>query len=142
MLAWLLASHLVTQVAGGGILSFALGNLKRDAKALRAWLCHRSFWQLVSMGLALAWGVDHVSCHRHAAHLEKQLSDALKARDDYKRQLDSISNRRDTQKQATEQNLRTVTRTVHDADERAKQVETAPPPGNCKTAKQVLDADV
>lgn len=41
------------------LVLFAFSNLKRDMAALWRWLCHRSFWQLVSMGLAIFAIVQH-----------------------------------------------------------------------------------
>lgn len=46
---------------------FAWANLKRDFAALWSWLCHRSFWQLVSMALALFVVVQHFELI-HARH--------------------------------------------------------------------------
>jgi hypothetical protein len=61
----------------GALLSFALGNLKHDLGALWAWLCHRSFWQLTTMALAVLLVIQHF-----------QLSDARHDRDSYKSQRD------------------------------------------------------
>lgn len=51
---------------------------------------------------------------------------------------------RDTKVQQahTNQTIKIVTRTIHDADERAKVVEQAPPAPNCKTKPEVMNADV
>jgi hypothetical protein len=76
MLSWFLASHLVTQLAGGGLLKLFFGNLVNDWEAFVGFLRAHSIWLTVSLCLSLAWGVDHIICHRHAAHVEKQLSDA------------------------------------------------------------------
>jgi hypothetical protein len=66
----------VTQFAGGGLLKLFFGNLVHDWEAFVGFLRAHSIWLTVSLCLAIAGGVDHVICHRHAAHVEKQLSDA------------------------------------------------------------------
>jgi hypothetical protein len=114
----------------------------RIGSSIMSFLNKLSLWQGL-LGIALIfWAVDHVSCHRHAAHLEKQLSSAITARDDYKRQLDSISTKRNEQAVQTKTRIVSVIKTVHDADERAKVVEQAPPAPGCKTKPEVLNADV
>jgi hypothetical protein len=107
-------------------------------KKLGAWLSHRSFWQLVCMGLAVLLGVQTIRLQmsvRHSHKVEQQLS---KATDELKR----ISSKRDTQKQTTGENIKVVTRNIHDAEGRAKVVETAPAAPNCKTNQSVLGADL
>jgi hypothetical protein len=115
---------------------------KRIGAGIMSFLNKLSLWQGL-LGIALIfWAVDHVNCHRHAAHLEKQLGSAIAARDDYKRQLDSISTKRNEQAVQTKTRIVSVIKTVHDADERAKVVEQAPPAKDCRTKKEILDADV
>jgi hypothetical protein len=90
------------------------------------------------MGLAVLLVVQTVrvkSEQRHSAKVEKQLS---KATDE----LNRISSKRDTQKQTTGENIKVVVRTIHDAEGRAKVVETAPAAPNCKTNQSVLGADL
>ena len=102
------------------------------------WLSHRSFWQLVCMGLACVIVVQHFTLVRE----RKNEAAYLKQRDGYKAQLDAISTKRDQQKVVTKRNIETVTKIVHDADTRAKVVETAPPAVGCKTKPEVLQADL
>jgi hypothetical protein len=107
-------------------------------KKLVAWLSHRSFWQIVSMGLALLLVVQTVrvkSEQRHAHKVETQLSKAVA-------ELNSISSKRDDQKRETAERIKVVTQTIHDADERAKLVEKAPPAPNCRTKPEVMNADI
>jgi hypothetical protein len=52
------------------------------------------------------------------------------------------SSKKDEQKATTAERIKVVTRTIHDADERAKVVEKALPPGDCKTNAQVMGADL
>jgi hypothetical protein len=118
-----LAIWAVIQRIGASALSF-LGKL--------------SIWQLLLIAALLVAGVQTVRVHaeqRHSAKLQTQVSKLAE-------QLKGISAKRDTQKTITKTNIVTVTKTIHDADGKAKQVETAPLPGNCKTPKEVLNADI
>lgn len=56
--------------------------------------------------------------------------------------LQQISDKRNEQKIITRDRIKVVTKTIHDADQKAKVIETAPLPGGCRTPSQVLDADV
>jgi hypothetical protein len=59
------------------LVGFALGNLKRDLGLLWKWLCHRSFWQLACIALALFGAVQTIRVkaeQRHSAKVETQLS--------------------------------------------------------------------
>jgi hypothetical protein len=103
------------------------------------------FLKYVAGGLALACLVLGIALkieQRHSAKLSAQLVKCAEVRDNYKRQLDGISTKRNEQQVVTRDRIVEVTRTIKSADERAKVVETAPPPGECRTAKEVLDADV
>jgi hypothetical protein len=123
------------------MLSSALATLalgKRAVSALWTWLCHRSFWQLVSLALSCVIVVQHFTL-ADARHDR----DAYRAqRDGYKAQLDAISSKRDVQRQVTRDNIKVVTRVIHDAEDRARVVETAPVPQGCVTKPEVLQADL
>jgi len=106
-------------------------------RKLVQWLSHRSFWQLVCMGLACIIVAQHFTL----VHERKNEAAYLKQRDGYKTQLDAISTKRNQQKIVTKTNIETVTKIVHDADEKAKAVETAPPAAGCKTNQAVMGAD-
>jgi hypothetical protein len=111
---------------------------KRVGTSVITWLAHRSFWQLVSLALACVIVVVHFTL-ADARHDR----DSYRAqRDGYKAQLDAISSRRDVQRQVTRDNMRVVTRVIHDAEDRARVVETAPVPQGCKTKPEVLQADL
>jgi hypothetical protein len=115
-----------------------LGYGNAVVKAIFTWLSHRSLWQLVSMALCAALMVQHFALkaeQRHSAKVEQQL---IKANAELKR----ISSARNEQKQETAERIKVVTRTIHDADERAKAVETAPLKSECKTPDAVLQADL
>lgn len=121
----------MTWLAVGAFLKALLGRLGAFLKSL-------SFWQLVSLGLAGFALVQHFELahsRAEAAKLTQQLTKVVT-------QLQNISTRRDTQKVVTRDNLKVVTKVVHDADEVAKKVETAPPAPNCKTNQAVLGADL
>jgi hypothetical protein len=102
------------------------------------WLRHASFWQLVSIGLLCLAVVQYFQ----TADARHDADNYLKQRDAYKTQLDTISTKRNEQKAETAERVRTVVRTVHDADERAKVIEAEPLPGECKTPHAVLQADL
>ena len=123
-------------------LLFAWDGMKRGASAFGGFLSRHSAWLTVSLVLLACWGIDHVICHRHAAHVEKQLQGAIAARDSYKRQLDAISTAKNKQQVVTKTNIVTVTKLVHDANGKAEVVEKAPPAPNCKTKPEVLQADL
>ena len=106
------------------LLSFALGNLRHDAEWAWGKLTHASFWQLTTLGLGL-WMIV----------AQFQLADARHDRDAWekqyraiKTQLDGISSKRDEQKIVTRDNIKIVTRTIHDADGKAREVEQQPIP--------------
>lgn len=119
------------------LLAFA----KRLGSGALSWLTHASFWQLVSLGLLCLSVVQHFTLidarHDAAAY--------LKQRDGYKAQLDALSSKKNEQQVVTKTNIVTVTKTIYDADERAKKVETAPiAPTSCHgvTPSIVLGADL
>jgi hypothetical protein len=120
------------------LAAFAFANLKSDLKWLWGVITHASFWQLVTLGL-IGWMVVTLFQLADARHDR----DAYRSqRDGYKAQLDAISSKRDVQRQVTRDNIKVVTRVIHDADDRARVVETAPVPQGCRTSQQVLDADI
>jgi hypothetical protein len=111
---------------------------KRLGTSVLTWLAHRSFWQLVSLALACVIVVMHFTL-ADARHDR----DAYRAqRDGYKAQLDAISSRRNEQRVQTEKRIVSAQRTIHDAEDRARVVETAPVPQGCKTKPEVLQADL
>lgn len=57
-------------------------------------------------------------------------------------QLQAITTKRNEQHAETAERIKVVTKTIHDADGRAKVVEAAPLPGNCATPSQVMRADL
>jgi hypothetical protein len=124
----------------GALLSFALGNLKSDAKWAWDKLTHATFWQLAALGLGI-WMIV----------VQFQIADARHDRDAWHRQydtvhaqLEAISSKRNEQKVETQERIKVVTRTIHDADGKAKEVEAQPLPEQCHgvTPSGVLHADV
>jgi hypothetical protein len=112
--------------------------IQRIGASALSFLGKLNIWQLLLIAALLVAGVQTVRVHaeqRHSAKLQTQVSKLAE-------QLKGISAKRDTQKTITKTNIVTVTKTIHDADGKAKQVETAPLPGNCKTPKEVLNADI
>jgi hypothetical protein len=117
-----------------------LGFLKRIGSAALTWLSHRSFWQLVCIGLCAILVLQRF-----------QLADARHDRDAWHRQYDTvhaqlqaISSKRNEQKVETQERIKVVTRTIHDADGKAKEVETHPLPEQCHgvTPSAVRQADL
>jgi hypothetical protein len=117
------------------------GFLKSLASGIGAWLSRRSLAELGVIALAILFVIQHfalVDARHDAAKWQKQFN-AEHAK------LEAISSKRDTQKQTTAENVKVVTRVIHDADGRAKVVEQAPiPPTDCHgvTPSGVLQADV
>lgn len=125
-------------------LSF-LGIGKSIVQAFAQWLSRRSLIQILGLILGLALVFDHLALlasHRHTAKVEAQLGKCDQAKKSLQAQLDAISTRKNEQKIITQDRIKTVIRTVHDADTRATIVEKAPPAPNCKTKPEVLNADV
>lgn len=132
---WALAASLLGGAGGLGALAFMF-----PAPALVAWkwLSHASLWQLVCIALIVLIVVQRF-----------QLADArhdrdayAKQRDDYRARLEAISTAKNEQKAETTERIKVVTRTIHDADGKAKVIENAPLPGNCKTPVEVSQADL
>jgi hypothetical protein len=111
---------------------------KRVGTGVITWLTHASFWQFVAIGLLCLAVVQHFEL----AHSRKDAAAYLKQRDAYKAQLDSISSKRDVQRQVTRDRLVTVTRVIKEADGRAEKVEKAPLPGRCRTPPEISQADL
>jgi hypothetical protein len=119
----------------------ALGLLAgRAGSAVFTWLSHRSFWQLVCIGLTILLVI-----------MRFQIADARHDRDAWHRQYDTvhaqlqaISSKRNEQKVETQERIKVVTRTIHDADGKAREVETQPLPEQCHgvTPSAVRQADL
>jgi type III secretory pathway component EscV len=111
-------------------------------KRVVAWLPSLSFWQFVSLILAIIAIIQHferTADKRHATKVEAQLT---KERDSYKSQLDSISTAKNEQKVVTQTRIVTVVQHIKDADKAARVVESAPPAPGCRTNSAVMGADV
>lgn len=115
-----------------------LGFGKSIGKAILKWLSHRSFWQIVCMGL----GVLIIVQHFQIADARHDRDAYHRQRDEYKSKLDAISAKRNEQKLETKTRIVTVEKQIRHADDEAKKVEQAPLPGNCESPKAVLDADI
>lgn len=85
----------------------------------------------VCLMLGLALHVERVHAHK----LERRVTELSAT-------LKRITTAKDTQHTVTKTNIVTVTKTIHDADGKARKVETAPLPGNCRTPSAVLQADL
>jgi hypothetical protein len=123
----------------------ALGFGKSFVQGLGQWLSKLSLAQLACVILTIAClflFVANRAEKRHSAKVEAQLAKAISTAEAYKRELYAISNKRNEQQVVTRDRIVEVTRTIKSADERAKVVETAPPPGECKTSPAVLGADL
>jgi hypothetical protein len=151
MLGWLLQHWLLSGlgVSGAGIgVAVLLGGgpaLLIVLKWVLGWLKHATFLQVLCVALLVLTAAEFIGWQaekQHSAKLGTQLTEAIAARDNYKRQLDGISTKRNEQQVVTRDRIVEVTRAIKSADERAKVVETAPPPGECKTSQAVLGADL
>jgi hypothetical protein len=85
----------------------------------------------VSLMLGLALAAEK----RHSAKLQSQVV-SLSA------ELKRITDEHNSQKATTKENIKIVTKLVHDADGKAKVVEQAPPAKECRTKPEVLQADL
>jgi hypothetical protein len=139
MLVWILGALGLT---GGGIgIAALLGGgpaMLMAAKWLLGWLKHATFLQVACIALALFAGIQtlRVSAEkRHSAKVEQQLARSIA-------ELNRLTSAKNTQRTITKTNIVTVTKRIHDAEERAKIVETAPLPGNCKTPPEIMGADL
>lgn len=112
--------------------------LKRVGTVVITWLSHRSVLELAFMAMVAVAAIQTIRVgaeQRHSAKVERQLSKTVA-------QLQAISSKRNEQKAETQERIKVVTRTIHDADGKAKVIEQAPLPGQCRTPQQVLDADI
>lgn len=105
---------------------------------LWALLSHLSLWQ----GICLALAAFALVQHFQLADARHDRDSYRSQRDTYKAKLDAISTKRDGQKTTTAENIKVVTRTIHDAEGRAQVVEKAPVPQGCVTKPEVLQADL
>jgi hypothetical protein len=111
-----------------------LGVLKR----IGAVLGRLNGYQIAIIALALFAGIQTIRVSaekRHSAKVEQQLVKSVA-------ELNRITSTKNTQHTITKTNIVTVTKRIHDAEGRAKIVETAPLPGNCKTPDAVRQADL
>jgi hypothetical protein len=111
-----------------------LGVLKR----IGAVLGKLNGYQIAIIALALFAGIQtlRVSAEkRHSAKVEQQLAKSVT-------ELNRLTSAKNQQHTITKTNIVTVTKRIHDAEGRAKIVETAPLPGRCQTPPEVLGADL
>jgi hypothetical protein len=132
---WALAASLLGGAGGLGALAFMFPG---PALVAWKWLSHASLWQLICIALIVLIIVQRF-----------QLADArhdrdayAKQRDGYRAKLEAISTAKNEQKAETAERIKVVTRTIHDADGKAKVIEGAKLPGNCISPREVLDADI
>lgn len=117
-------------------------------KAVGEWLSRRSLGELCSIALVLmlVWLIPNRNHWKSVAEQRQtELNNAAITIGAYKAQLDALSSKKNEQKIQTQTRIVSVTRTIHDADERAKKIETAPiAPTSCHgaTPKVVLGADL
>jgi hypothetical protein len=114
--------------------------LKRGLSTIGDIIAHLKFWQLVCIGLCAILVLQRF-----------QLADARHDRDAWHRQYDTVhaqlealSSKQNEQKVETQERIKVVTRTIHDADGKAKEVETQPLPEQCHgvTPSGVRGADL
>jgi hypothetical protein len=115
-----------------------LGIGKSVLTAVLTWLSRRSPAELGCIALGIACAVLIVANRAEKRHSEKLQTQVT----NLSVQLQKLSDARNTQKQTTTEKIKVVTRTIHDADERARVVEKAPPAADCKTKPEVLQADL
>jgi hypothetical protein len=108
------------------------------AQRIGGWLSGLKFWQIVCLGLALFAGLQTIRVSaekRHSAKVEAQLQKAVA-------ELQRISAKKNEQKVITTERIKVVKDQIRHADERAKIIEQAPLPGQCRTPPEILSADL
>lgn len=117
---------------------FAFSNLSHDLKLLWAWLCHRSFWQLTTMA-AVAVAVfllfQRNDARSDAVRWQKQDAGHVA-------ELKAISTKRNQQVIVTRDRIVIAERKAKDADGVAKKIEAAPIMPGCRTAPEIMGADL
>lgn len=99
----------------------------------------RTHWKLAALGLmALLLAVQTVRLSAAHHKIERREIDIREMRFE----LDRISSRKNEQKRETVNRIERAERGNREADERAREIEASPLPGNCVTPKAVLEADV
>jgi hypothetical protein len=86
---------------------------------------------VVCIVLGIALKVERVHTAKQAAQIVK-----LNA------ELQRITTAKNEQRAETTERLEVVTRTIHDADGKAKAVEQAPLPGQCRSPSEIMRADL
>jgi cob(I)alamin adenosyltransferase len=97
--------------------------------ALWKWLFGGSLFLCIMLGIALQ--IEK----RHSHKLNERVI-SLTA------ELNRISTVKNEQKVVTQEKIKVVTRTIHEAEKRAEKVEQAPLPGQCRTPQEILSADL
>jgi hypothetical protein len=120
------------------LAAFALTKLKYGIAVVWTWLCHRSFWQLVCMALIVLILVQHLEL----VHARKTIAGCEKRYSAVNAELAKLTSAKNDQQAVTVERIKVVTKTIHDADQRAKAVETAPPAKDCRTKPEVMGADL
>jgi hypothetical protein len=115
-----------------------LGVGKVIAQGCVQWLSKRSLAEIACIILGVACAIliaANKAEKRHSAKLQAQVV-SLDA------ELAKLSTAKNEQQVVTRDNIKVVTKLVHDADGKAKVVEQAPVPGGCVTKPEVMNADV
>jgi hypothetical protein len=118
--------------------ALALIALRRWLSSALSFLGKLNGYQIAIIALALFAGIQTIRVSaekRHSAKVEQQLAKSVA-------ELNRLTTAKDTQHSITKTNIVTVTKRIHDAEGRAKIVETAPLPGECRTPQEVRDADI
>jgi predicted Holliday junction resolvase-like endonuclease len=107
-------------------------------KSVIAWLSRRSLAELAVIALALLCVVQFLALKSEKRHSTKLQAQVVKLDG----QLKAISAKKNEQKQVTGGNIAKAQEGQKRAESIAKRIETAPLSGNCKTPKEILDADI
>ena len=139
---WLASIMSLISVTGLGALSFFF---PAQALGVLSWVMRQRLSTLGCIVLLALLIIDHSAvliAHRHSAKVEAQLVKCGNNAQQLLRDLARISASRNQQRVITQDRIKTVIRTIHDADESARRVETAPPAPACHTSSAVMNADV
>lgn len=106
-----------------------------------AWLVYKRLAPLIGLALIpvlillAVTKIGLASEKRHSAKLEKRNAELSQV-------IVELSTKRNEQKAETGKRIEVVKQEIRHADDKAKKIEQAPLPGNCKSPTEVLDADI
>jgi hypothetical protein len=93
------------------------------------WLFGGSLFLCIMLGIALK--LERIHSHKLNERVVSLTAE-----------LNEISSKKNEQQVVTREKIKVVLQKTREADDQAKKIEQAPLPGECKTPKEILDADI